>query len=75
MGEWHPLEDGIIKLMIEICRTPESEYEQEFYYTMEGNEKYLEYMDDKNICFGKLVEFYHDGSKISRCSFCNGRSH
>ena len=34
--------------------------------------KYLEFMDDKRIYFGKLVEFYKDGSKISRGSFCNG---
>jgi hypothetical protein len=74
MTKWLPLENGIIKLMIELKRDPDGEYEQEFYYTQEGNQKYHDYnWNHPEIFFGKLVEFYDNGEVISRCSFCNGR--
>jgi hypothetical protein len=48
--------------------------EEELHYnTQEGHAKYVrDFMPNKYIFFGRLIEVYNDGTKVRRASFCNG---
>lgn len=73
MNEWLPLENGVVKIIIDLEYQDKTKKSKE-YKTQEGIRVYRDFMKDKNIYFGRLREIYTDGAEIRKASFCNGRA-